>query len=187
VDRSTRLPSSAACLLNNCHGCQDHVTAKELYLPAPPRSGLEETFTHHITTRNFFAWLYNIPQAGRTLGESLVELLERINTYRPDQQQLNREEVIAYVESQKYLDFRECIDHALAALYFAESLQEENLWQDAFAHCVGLSHRSMAESLEYEVCSPPSSSLEVLKASSNSATHQEILSQQLVETWTNAY
>lgn len=63
-------------------------------------------------------------------------------------------EVIVYAESQKYLDFRECVDHALAILHFAEHLQLDSLWIDAFAHCVGLSHRGLRESIEYEVGHP---------------------------------
>ena len=124
---------------------------KELYLPAPPHSDLDGTLDHHNATRNFFAWLYDIPQAGRALGPSLIALSQRIEDYRPGESQRNRAEVISYAESQNYLDFRECVDHALAALTFAEYLHEEDLWVDAFAHCVGLSHRGLYESIEYDV------------------------------------
>ena len=92
-----------------------------------------------------------MPLAGRALGPSLIALLERIELYRPYEHAQNRAEVIAFAESQKYLDFRECVDHALAILCFAEYLQEDSLWTDAFAHCVGLSHRGLRESVEYEV------------------------------------
>lgn len=148
---SQSLHASARCALNNCYNCGRTPRTKELYLPSPPQSGHDETFDHHIHTRNFFAWLYNIPQAGRTLGQSLIALSERVNTYRPTELERNRSEIIAYAESQRYLDFRECVDHALAAVCFAEHLEEPGLWLDGFAHCVGLSHRGLRESIEYEV------------------------------------
>jgi hypothetical protein len=63
----------------------------------------------------------------------------------------NRLELLSYADNQNYLDFRECVDHALAALYLAEDLQMTDLWIDAFAHCVGMSHRGLRSSLEYTV------------------------------------
>lgn len=147
------LHTSTQCNLSNRCVCSSNLPTIELYLPAP-HSGLDATLDHHVTTRNFFAWLYNVPQAGRALGPALTALLERVNFYRPAEPERNRTEVFAYVESQKYLDFRECVDHALATLCFAEHLQEEDLWVDAFAHCVGLSHRGLHESVEYEVRAP---------------------------------
>jgi len=145
------IPATTRCILPNCQGCDKHSIPQELYLPAPPPVDLDALFDFHITTRNFFAWLYNRPLAGRGLGRSLVALTERINAYRPDDSLQNKLEVITYAESQKYLDFRECIDHALAALHLAEKLEIEDLWVDAFAHCVGLGHRGLRANLEYAV------------------------------------
>ena len=140
---------SSECVMPNCPGCDPTETLQELYIPAPYGAGLEEVFNHHITTRNFFAWLYNRPLAGRTLGQALVDLKERVDVYRPDNYEQNKLEVISYAESQRYLDFRECVDHSLAALHLAEHVQIEDLWIDAFAHCVGMSHRGLRSSLEY--------------------------------------
>jgi hypothetical protein len=137
--------------MSNCSGCQAHAV-NELYIPAPPRSGLDATFDHHVTTRNFFAWLYGLPLAGQSLGKSLVDLRKRLDIYRPEKVQENRLAVVSYAETQKYLDFRECVDHAVASLHLAEVLQLEDLWIDAFAHCVGLSCRGLRQSIEYEVC-----------------------------------
>jgi hypothetical protein len=137
--------------MSNCEGCKNHSPNWELYLPTAPRSGLEATFDHHITTRNFFAWLYRLPLAGRALGKSVVDLKMRLDTYRPNDEVRNRTDLLAYADSQKYLDFRECIDHALAALRLAEFLQIDDLWIDAFTHCVGLSHRGVPASPEYQV------------------------------------
>lgn len=122
-----------------------------MYIPAPPLSGMDATFDHHITTRNFFAWLYDLPLAGRSLGVSLVALRKRIDTYRGGPSTLTDQELVKYVDSQKYLDFRECVDHALAAMTLAEVLHKEDLWSDAFAHAVGMSHRDIDASIEYPV------------------------------------
>lgn len=139
------------CLQSACHGCDTHPSPSELYIPAPTDSNLDGTFDHHITTRNFFAWLYDVPLAGRALGRALVTLKERIDYYRPETSAESSAEIISYAETQRYLDFRECADHALAALLFAECLQIEDLWIDAFAHCVGMSHRGLSNSVEYWV------------------------------------
>ena len=146
----TKLHLTTQCLISNCPGC-DHGNSFELYIPAPTRSGLDATFQHHVTTRNFFAWLYGLPLTGRALGKSIVDLKLRIDAYRPGKEDKNAADVLQFAEAQKYLDFRECVDHALAALRLAEALRVPDLWTDAFAHCVGMSHRGLRESIEYEV------------------------------------
>ncbi|EXJ78307.1 hypothetical protein A1O3_09468 [Capronia epimyces CBS 606.96] len=151
--------AEAQCVLPNCPGCDPQQTLLELYIPAPHGAGLEDIFDYHVTTRNFFAWLYNRPLAGRALGKALADLKARIDVYRPDDTSQNALEVVSYAEQQKYLDFRECVDHALAALYLAETLQIQDLWVDAFAHCVGMSHRGLRSSIEYEVTSTKSKAL----------------------------
>jgi hypothetical protein len=105
---------------------------------------------HHLDTRNLFAWIYNIPLTGKALGRSLVGLLKRLNLLRPREETTNQMDVMSYMEHQDYLDFRECADHALAALHFAEAFEIEHLWIDAFAHCVGMHHK-LHDSLEFEV------------------------------------
>lgn len=150
----TRPPIHAPreCLRKSCPGCEKHTSSSELYIPAPQSSTLDAIFDYHITTRNFFAWLYHLPLAGRALGVSLVALKDRIEFYRNVTDDANtKKEIVEFAESQRYLDFRECLDHALAILVLAESLDEQDLWIDAFAHCVGMSHRSICSSLEYSV------------------------------------
>ncbi|KIW91981.1 uncharacterized protein Z519_06963 [Cladophialophora bantiana CBS 173.52] len=151
--------AAVQCVLPNCSGCDPQESVQELYIPAPHGASLEDIFNHHITTRNFFAWLYNRPLAGRTLGSALAALKRRIDVYRPDDSSQNKVEVLSYAENQRYLDFRECVDHALAALSLAETLQVEDLWVDAFAHCVGMSHRGLRSSIEYAVLSAKSKTL----------------------------
>ena len=135
--------------MSQCQGCASHLPARELYLPAPDRTILDAVFAHHTVTRNIFAFIYNLPLTGRALGESLINLMRRLEDYRPSINNAN--DIVAYAESQRYLDFRECVDHALGALYLAETLKLEDLFSDAFAHCVGMSHRGMRNSLEYQV------------------------------------
>lgn len=143
-------------LVPNCPGCESKAPAlRELYLPAPPHSDIDATIDFHLTTRNVFAWLYNVPLTGRALGPALVGLAERLDAYRPSAVMKNKVDLVAYAELQRYLDFRECVDHALAALLFAEGLDLDDLWADAFAHCVGLYHHGLRTSLEYMVSVRP--------------------------------
>lgn len=76
-----------------------------------------------------------------------------MNVYRADQNR-NEEDVLTYMDGQGYTDFRECADHALAVLQFAEHFQIDELWADAFAHCTGMS-----------VCLPASGEFQVSRLS----------------------
>jgi hypothetical protein len=126
------------------------VAVKELYLPAPKDADKATVARYHLATRNFFAWLYDRPLTGKTLGASLVDVLNRAHTYRPSDAEANNKEMLAYLDRRGYTDFRECVDHALAALYVAENFQMEALWVNAFAHCVGMNH-SLHASTEFDV------------------------------------
>lgn len=53
----------------------------------------------------------------------------------------NQQDILDYIDEQAYSDFRECPDHALGVLYFAEELQLQDLWTDAFVHCAGMNDR----------------------------------------------
>ena len=120
-----------------------------MFIPAPSEFSKDEALQYHITTRNFFAWMYNRPLVGDRLGKAMIRLQERMEQYRPDQQE-NRDNVFAYLEDQGYLDFRHCPDHALALLQYAEHYQSRDLWIDAFAHCTGMNDELDA-SCEFEV------------------------------------
>jgi hypothetical protein len=121
----------------------------ELYVPAPSHLSREDAFRYHITTRNLFARMYDLPMVGDRLGEALVSLLERMNIFRRNQKQ-NEDDMLAYLDSQDYLDFRDCPDHALALLKYAEACQNRDLWTDAFVHCVGM-YDDLTLSVEFEV------------------------------------
>ncbi|MCJ1316525.1 hypothetical protein MMC15_001846 [Xylographa vitiligo] len=109
----------------------------ELYIPAPAHLNREEALQYHLTTRNFFAWMFEKPIVGHRLGDALVSLLDRMNEFRPDPEE-NLDDLLAYIDNLSYTDFRDCPDHALAILNFAEAFENRELWTDAFVHCSGM-------------------------------------------------
>ena len=129
----------------------------DLYIPAPENLSREEAFKYHLTTRNFFAWALGKPLVGDGLGPSLIALLERMNEYRTNQED-NTEDFVQYIDNQDYSDFRECPDHALAVLQFAEHFNIRDLWIDAFVHCTGMNN-DLASSGEFQGISRASKAL----------------------------
>lgn len=128
----------------------EHLDSKyEIYVPAPSHLSREDAFRYHLTTRNFFAWMFDLPIVGDRLGEALSATLERMSIYRPGTED-NLEDFLPYLDSQGYTDFRECPDHALAILQFAERYELKDLWTDAFVHCVGMND-NLIVSGEFEV------------------------------------
>lgn len=72
-----------------------------------------------------------------------------MNEFRSDLAE-NQDDLLAYIDKQEYSDFRECPDHALALLQFAEKFELRELWTDAFVHCAGMNN-DLASSGEFEV------------------------------------
>ncbi|KAI4276536.1 MAG: hypothetical protein LQ337_002418 [Flavoplaca oasis] len=120
----------------------------ELFIPAPSGLSREASFRFHVTTRNFFAWMFEKPLVGDRLGDSLLSLLDRMNDFREDEDE-NLEDVLAYLDSQEYTDFRSCPDHAIAVLQFAERHELLDLWRDSFCHGAGMGDE-LQSSVEYE-------------------------------------
>ncbi|KAF8535511.1 hypothetical protein BDD12DRAFT_892605 [Trichophaea hybrida] len=52
-----------------------------MYFPAPSRLDKAMKHRYHLTTRNFFAMLFNQSLVGVTLGQTLLELTERTDKY----------------------------------------------------------------------------------------------------------
>ena len=127
----------------------------ELFVPAPAHLDRDAALRYHLTTRNFFAWMFERPLVGAKLGDALIDLYERMAEYRPDAEE-NEDDFLAYIDSQGYTDFRDCPDHALAVLQFAEKFHFADLWTDTFVHAVGM-NESLFSSSEFCVCSyiPP--------------------------------
>ncbi|KAL8637741.1 MAG: hypothetical protein Q9226_009085, partial [Calogaya cf. arnoldii] len=123
----------------------------ELFIPAPPGLSRESSFTFHVTTRNFFAWMFEKPLVGDRLGDSLLALLDRMNEFREDEDE-DLEDILAYLDSQEYTDFRSCPDHAIAVLQFAERHELLDLWRDSFCHCAGMND-DLQSSAEFEFLS----------------------------------
>lgn len=120
-----------------------------LYIPAPDDVSRENAFKWHITTRNFFAFLLGKPLVGYHMGQTFVDLQERIRLFRSGLAD-NQEDFLQYAEDQGYRDFAECTDYALASLFYAETYKLRPAWIDAFAHCVGM-NESLSLSPEYAV------------------------------------
>ncbi|KAH7065349.1 hypothetical protein B0J12DRAFT_535857, partial [Macrophomina phaseolina] len=110
----------------------------ELYIPAPEDFMREEAFQWHLTTRNFFAFIFNKPLVGTHLGGALIDLQERLHLFRSAQPAQNRSVFLEYAEDVGYLNFTHRPDNALAMLYYAEHYEIKDLWIDAYAHCVGM-------------------------------------------------
>ena len=121
----------------------------ELYIPAPKILSREEALQYHLTTRNFFAWMFDKPLVGNRLGDALIALRRRMDEFRPNEEQ-NEDDLLAYIDNQGYTDFRDCCDHALAVLRLAETLKLRELWTDAFVHCAGM-WEQLDLSAEFEV------------------------------------
>lgn len=150
VDQSVTAPVPTHWAMPARPNAQLSSTVRELYLPAPPGADRDAIARHQLTTRNFFAWLYDRPLTGKTLGASLLDVMDRANIYRPNDTNSNHRDMIAYLDRRGYMDFRECVDHALAALHLAERCQMEALWVNAFSHCVGMNH-GLHASIEFDV------------------------------------
>ncbi|KAF2467154.1 uncharacterized protein BDR25DRAFT_305616 [Lindgomyces ingoldianus] len=109
----------------------------ELYIPAPREATREDSFQWHITTRNFFAFVFGKPLVGNHMGKALVDLQQRMQLFRSGRIN-NHQDFLDYAKHQGYRDFVECADYALAMLYYAEHYQLRDVWIDAFVHCVGM-------------------------------------------------
>jgi hypothetical protein len=135
--------------LRSFNNPQRGLSLVELYIPAPDHASRDEAFNWHITTRNFFAYILGQPLVGRHMGQTYVDLYERMQLFRSDVN--NHQDFLAYAENQGYRDLVECTDYALASLYYAEKYKLRDVWIDAFTHCVGMGD-SIALSPEYMVC-----------------------------------
>jgi len=121
----------------------------DVFIPAPDDLTKDAAFRWHLTTRNFFAFLFGKPLVGIHLGKTLVDLQERIHFFRPGHPD-NHNELVVYLENLGYFEFAHCPDYSLGVLYFAEHYELKELWVDAFAHCVGM-NKMLSQSTEYWV------------------------------------
>ena len=88
----------------NCPVSQN--TRSYLYLYPPEGLSRAESYSYHITTRNFFAWLLGVPLVGTDPVSALLDLKARMDIWRnPDAN--NFEAIFEYVRQQAYGDFEE--------------------------------------------------------------------------------
>ena len=111
----------------------------DLFVPAPAALSREQAYAYHITTRNFFALLTNQALVGEKLGQSLVDLWKRTKAWLPEEDATAR--LLSYCDQQGYLSLADNVAHATAILNFSEKAQIQELWTNAFAHCVGMHER----------------------------------------------
>ena len=115
----------------------------ELYVPWPgAETGIHSTIWH-ITTRNFFAVMYDASAlVGTTLHEALTKLFERISS-NPDYLDRNISKVAwitDYILRHKFDDVRNNPSYAASLLAFSEmpEVQSREGYIEAFVHCVGM-------------------------------------------------
>jgi hypothetical protein len=110
-----------------------------VFVPAPADLTREQAYTYHVTTRNYFALLTNQALVGEKLGLALVDLWQRTKEWQPNDNATSL--LLSYCDQQGYLSLAENVTHATAILTFAEKAQIQELWTNAFAHCVGMHDR----------------------------------------------
>lgn len=115
----------------------------EIYIPWPgAETGIHSTIWH-ITTRNFFAVMYDATAlVGTTLHEAMTKLFERIDMY-PDYLDTSIDKVnwiTDYIVRHNFDDVRNNPSYAASLLAFSEApgVQWREGYIEAFVHCVGM-------------------------------------------------
>lgn len=121
----------------------------DLYIPAPAGASRSQAAQYHLAIRNLVAWVSRRSVVGEHLGGALIALTHAIDDFREPQADTQRD-LLSYLDEEGYLDMRNQPDHALGILHLAEVLQMQELYTDAFAHCVGMSELLYKHS-EYSV------------------------------------
>ncbi|KAK2017638.1 hypothetical protein LZ32DRAFT_522631 [Colletotrichum eremochloae] len=121
----------------------------ELYIPAPPTADKEQSFSYHLATRNFLAWIFRRSVVGEHLGTALIGLLNTMAEFRGNDED-NVSDLISYMDEEGYLDIKGQPHHAVALLHLAEFFQMTEMYIDAFSHCVGMIER-LQYSAEFEL------------------------------------
>lgn len=131
----------------------------EIYIPWPgAETGIHSTIWH-ITTRNFFAVLYDASSlVGTTLHEAVTKLFERITT-SPDYLNRNIDHVAwltDYLVRHKFDDVRNNPSYAASILAFSENpgVQWREGYIEAFVHCVGMLDMGLQTIPEWRYITP---------------------------------
>ncbi|RPA80061.1 hypothetical protein BJ508DRAFT_415567 [Ascobolus immersus RN42] len=116
----------------------------EIYFPPPFSTSRETIMKHNLSTRNFIALLANKPLVGHTLGATIMELVERLDTWVPSGSAApntvgpNVQRILSYLQAREFDDVRNSPELAAGLLVFAERFHLKDLWREAFTHCVGM-------------------------------------------------
>lgn len=129
----------------------------DLYIPAPWSANQLRSYWYHLALRNLFAWVFRRSVVGEHLGHALIALANTLEKYRQPGAD-NKQDFLAYLDEEGYLDMREQPTHALAILRLAECYEMADLYLEAFAHCAGMSER-LHKHNEYSVSEGPPCSM----------------------------
>ena len=133
----------------------------EIYVPWP---GMKESGIHevlwHVTTRNFFAILYNSNAIiGTTWYEAFVAVLKRIESYpgylAPGSN--NVDWIVDYIVRHQFDDVRNNPSYAASLLAFSElpNVQWREGYIEAYVHCVGMFHLGQLDDVfEWQFITP---------------------------------
>ena len=131
----------------------------EIYVAWPgPESGVD-CATWHITTRNFFAIMYDAKAlVGTTLYGTLARLFERINTY-PDYLGRHIDKaswMTDYIVRHEFDDVRNNPSFAASLLAFSETpgVQWREGYIETFVHCVGMLNMGLQAIPEWKFITP---------------------------------
>ena len=131
----------------------------ELYIPWPGAEiGIHSTIWH-ITTRNFFAIMYDASAlVGTTLYEAMTKLHQRVSTY-PDYLDRSISKVAwltDYIVRHKFDDVRNNPSYAASLLAFSEApgVQWREGYIEAFVHCAGMLEMGLQTIPEWRYITP---------------------------------
>ena len=131
----------------------------EIYIPWPgAETGIHSTIWH-ITTRNFFAVMYDASAlVGTTLHEAMFKLFERITMY-PDYLDRHISKVAwlsDYIVRHKFDDVRNNPSYAASLLAFSETpgVQWREGYIEAFVHCTGMLNMGLQTIPEWRYITP---------------------------------
>ena len=131
----------------------------EIYVPWPGgETGIHSTIWH-ITTRNFFAVMYNCSSlVGTTLYEATSILFQRINSH-PEYLDRNISQVAwitDYIVRHKFDDVRNNPSYAASLLAFSElpDVQWREGYIEGFVHCVGMLNMGLQTIPEWQHITP---------------------------------
>lgn len=131
----------------------------EIYVPWPGSATEIHSTIWHITTRNFFAIMYDASAlVGTTLFEAMSILFQRITLY-PDYLDRNISPVAwltDYVVRHKFDDVRNNPSYAASLLAFSElpGVQWKDGYIEAFVHCVGMLNMGLQTIPEWRYITP---------------------------------